>query len=59
MREYLSHGVYADYDPITKRIKLTTEAGVGVDNVIYIYSLVHRDLMAFIKRVGEKGLNKA
>lgn len=53
MKEYLSHGVYAEYDPKTKMTTLTTDDEYN-KNVIYLYSLVYRNLMEFIKRMEDE-----
>ena len=53
-KEYLGDGVYADYDPSGDQIKLTSEDGIRVQNVIYIDSWVQSKLMHYIKRVGAK-----
>lgn len=51
MKEYLGDSVYAEYEEIDQHIKLTTEDGESVSNIIYVDSYVEKKLVEFIEKI--------
>jgi hypothetical protein len=50
-KEYIGDSVYAEYDPATNQIILTTENGLGPSNIIILEPEVYDALVNFANRI--------